>query len=304
MAIAASRIFHCNINCSDLARSLGFYRDQVGLVPTTRTVPAPQPGAAFGLPTAQWDAWILAGPQGYEGVVVDLLEWKVPDPVGQPYSSAAHLGLARLGVQVRDLDGLFERLREAGACPLGPPHPVELDGREVGRAFVAADPDGTRVEFTAGDEDRVAFLVVNCSDLERSVRFYTDTVGLTSRDRIGPVQTPGAPLGLDGPVEWQGAVLDDGRADRGFHLLLVETRSHRPPGSPYAEANHLGIFRLAMLTEDLDGDYQQLQAHGVRCWSEPMRLAMGPGLPDLRALLFADPDGATLELIESLADPD
>jgi len=303
MAIAASRIFHANINCSDLDRSLRFYRDQVGLVPTTHTVPDPQPGAAFGLPSAQWDAWILADPRGYDGVVVDLLEWKVPHPVGHPYSSAAHLGLARLGVQVRDLDGLFERLRDAGVELLGPPHPVELDGREVGRAFVAADPDGTRVEFTAGDDDRVAFLVVNCADLERSVRFYTDTVGLTCRARIGPVQTPGAPLGLEGPMEWQGAVFDDGRADRGFHLLLVETSSHRPPGSPYAQANHLGIFRLAMLTEDLDRDYQQLQTRGVRCWSEPTRPAMGPGLPDLRALLFADPDGATLELIESPAGP-
>jgi glyoxylase I family protein len=300
MPIAATRIFHFNVNCSDLRRSLAFYQDLVGLVPATHTVPAPQPGEAFALPTAQWDAWILTGARGYEGVVLDLLEWQTPPPTGHPYSSAAHLGFARLGVQVRDLDGLAARLGAAGVDCLGPPHPVELGGQVVGRAFVAADPDGTLVEFTAGDDDRVAFLVVNCSDLERSVRFYTEIVGLSARARIGPVRTPGAGLRLDGPVEWKGAVLDDGQPS-GFHLLAVETLSHRPPESPYPEANHLGIFRLALTTEHLDDDYQELQDRGVRCWSPPLGLAMGPGLPDLRALLFADPDGSTLELIESPA---
>ena len=72
-------------------------------------------------------------------------------------------------------------------------------------------------------------------------------------------------------------------------------------GSPYPAANHLGIFRLALTTEHLDDDYRELQDRGVRCWSPPLGLAMGPGLPDLRALLFADPDGSTLELIESPA---
>ena len=190
MPIAATRIFHFNVNCSDLRRSLAFYQDLVGLVPATHTVPDPQPGEAFALPTAQWDAWILTGARGYEGVVLDLLEWKTPPPTGRPYSSAAHLGFARLGIEVRDLDGLAARLGAAGVDCLGPPHPVELGGQVVGRAFVAADPDGTLVEFTAGDEDRVAFLVVNCSDLERSVRFYTEIVGLSARARIGPVRTP------------------------------------------------------------------------------------------------------------------
>jgi catechol 2,3-dioxygenase-like lactoylglutathione lyase family enzyme len=301
MPIGATRIFHVNVNCSDLSGSLAFYRDLVGLVPTTHTVPPPQPGAAFALPTAQWDAWILTDRRGYDGVALDLLEWKTPAPTGRPYATPAHLGLARLGIQVRDLDALYDRLGAANIDCVGPPHPVELGGQVVARAFVAADPDGTLVEFTAGDDDSLSFVVVNCSDLDQSVRFYTETVGLHVRYRIGPVRHRGADLGLDGTVEWKGAVLDDGRDGDVFHLLVVETLTHRPPDSPYPSANHLGIFRLAMITEDIDRDYAELEARGVRCWSPPSRLAMGPGLPDLRALLFADPDGATLELIESPA---
>ena len=41
---------------------------------------------------------------------------------------------------------------------------------------------------------------------------------------------------------------------------------------------------------------------GARRYSPPATLDMGPGLPPLRAVFFADPDGTTLELIEPPAD--
>src|SRR3989442_10944657 len=75
MTIAAARVFHVNVNCSDLERSLAFYR-AVGLTPATRTRPeGPQAGAAFGLDQAWWDARILQGDAGYAAPVVDLLQW-------------------------------------------------------------------------------------------------------------------------------------------------------------------------------------------------------------------------------------
>src|ERR1039457_4139589 len=193
MAIGASRIFHINANCSDLERSLTFYRDLVGLAPSTHTVPDPQPGAAFGLETAQWDAWILTGARGFDGVVLDLLEWKTPPPSGHAYEHPAHLGLARLGFTTHDLDATYERLREGGADCFGPPHDVVLDGAVVARAFVAADPDGVLTEFTAGDADELAFVVVHCSDLDASISFYRDVSGLPVRYRLGPISQDGAP---------------------------------------------------------------------------------------------------------------
>ena len=86
MPIGVSQAFHVNVNCSDLERSLGFYRDLLGLTASTRTKPeAPQDGAAFGLDLAQWDAWILHDERGFgAGLVVDLLEWQVPRPTGRP----------------------------------------------------------------------------------------------------------------------------------------------------------------------------------------------------------------------------
>ena len=61
---------------------------------------------------------------------------------------------------------------------------------------------------------------------------------------------------------------------------------------------------MALLTDDVDRDYEALVDAGVNCYSLPMELEMGPGLPsDLRALFFEDPDGTCVELIESSPDP-
>ena len=45
-----------------------------------------------GLQTAQWDAFMMTGWQGGTGPVVDLLEWKVPAPVGGPHESTVAIG--------------------------------------------------------------------------------------------------------------------------------------------------------------------------------------------------------------------
>jgi hypothetical protein len=60
----------------------------------------------------------------------------------------------------------------------------------------------------------------------------------------------------------------------------------------------LGIFRVALLTADIAADYAELCSAGVYCWSSPAHLEMGSGLGRLKAILFADPDGAAWELIE------
>ena len=236
-----ARVIHVNVNCSDLDRSAAFYRDELGLEASLRTTPAePQPGAAFGLERVQWDAWMMAGADGFGGPVVDLLEWKVPVPVGSADSS----------------NGTgFQRLRVA--APGGGPE---------------ADPDGTAIEIVPGERARVAGVVIGCSDFMRSVAFYRDVVGLQ----------------IDGPGE-----LCDVRGADVFQVELVPA----PPTSPRV-ANELGMYRMALYTEDIDREDAALRAAGVEPYSPPAALEMGPGVPPLRALFFPDPDGTTLEYIE------
>src|SRR5260370_38982485 len=129
MPLGVSRVFHCNVTCSPLDRSLAFYGDVLGLTPGVHTAPtSPQPGGAFGLDTAQWDARILTGESGYDGVALDLLEWQIPRPTGTPYSAANHVGFTRLGFVTRDIDAAYERLHAADVDCFGPPHDIGLEG--------------------------------------------------------------------------------------------------------------------------------------------------------------------------------
>ena len=114
---------------------------------------------------------------------------------------------------------------------------------------------------------------MGCADLAVSTRFYVDVVGLDQVD---------ASRFCD---------------DRGPEAFTVELVAAPRPARPRA-ANDVGIYRLALITEDLDRDDDALRRAGVPPYSPPATLDMGPGLPTLRALFFPDPDGSTLELIE------
>jgi catechol 2,3-dioxygenase-like lactoylglutathione lyase family enzyme len=305
MSIGVSRVFHLNVNCSDLERSLGFYRDLLGLTQGAHTVPTePQAGAAFGLEQAQWDAWILSDSRGFGvGTALDLLEWQVPRPTGVPYPAANHLGFGRLGFASDDVDGLYERLVAAGVDCTGAPHDIGLAGAPPVRAFVCADPDGTLVEFVTGPPGRegnqLSFVAINCSNLERSLEFYVGVLGCSVKHRFAPGPSDGAALRLGPEVEWEMAYVDDPSDTGTFALDLVEWKRPRSDGPAYPSANHLGIYRMAFFTDDIDRDHDALQRAGVECVTPPAGLEMGPGIPSLRALLFPDPDGTMLELIES-----
>jgi hypothetical protein len=73
-----------------------------------------------------------------------------------------------------------------------------------------------------------------------------------------------------------------------------------PIGRPYDSANHLGLYRMAFLVEDMQASYDEIRRQGVEC-PPPVYLDMGPEIPidGLWALFFPDPDGTCLELIET-----
>lgn len=291
------RIYHVNVNCSDLERSLAFYRDGLGLSTLTRTTPTePQPGAAFGLDLVQWDAWILTGDRGHAGAVLDLLEWKVPPPASRPRTRATDVGFNRLAISVPDLDAAYERVRALGASCRTEPRAIDFGGIVV-RAFVCGDPDGTQLSVVEGDEVRLVHITVNCAHLDESVRFYRDVMGLQPGRAIDPPPLPGELFGLDGEVDLRLQLMRDPVS--GFAVELVEWRRPRITSWGFRKANDLGIFRMAWLTDDIDRDYARLLAAGVCCYTPPAELRMGPGIPDLRALFFDDPDAVCLELIES-----
>ncbi len=303
MALAPVSTVHVNANCSDLARSLAFWRDAVGLEPLSHTRPPPQDGRGFGLPgRVRWDAHLLHDARGVAGPAVDLLEWLEPPPCGRPAEAANRLGPYRVCLAHPDLDALHARLAGAGVRCASPPvrMPLDADGALVVRFLCAFDPDGTCVEFLEQPGAlRLLHVNVNCRDLERSSRWYRDVLGLEPlMPRAQPGAVDGTGLGLGGSCRFRADFLAiPGRPD--LVVDLVEWLEPAPVGAPPDAANQLGWFRIAWLVDDARASCAELDRlavpHSGPCW-----LDMGPEIPirGLDAVFFRDPDGTCLELIE------
>lgn len=138
---------------------------------------------------------------------------------------------------------------------------------------------------------------VNCADLDRSLHFYTELIGLSPLSHTYPPPQDGAGFGLPGRVQWDAHLLHDDRGFAASAIDLLEWKSPPPIGRPPREANHLGLFRLCLTHPDLDALHRHLTAHAVACRSEPATLPVLPGT-SVRFLCCDDPDGTCIEFIE------
>ena len=136
------------------------------------------------------------------------------------------------------------------------------------------------------------------SDLDRSIAFYRDLLGLeliTQWDSSQPylrtvVGYPDAELRI--------ALLRLPASDGapGHHIELLEYR--RPRGSR-GDANtyNPGNGHVAFMVDDLAATYAQLRARGVRFKSAPVDITHGRNAGG-KAVYFFDPDDITLEMIQ------
>lgn len=292
---------HVNANCVDLARSLAFYRDAVGLSAQVRTNPDPQPGVGFGLEgDVQWDAHILYDEVG-TGAALDLLEWKTPAPVGAAPSNPMQLGIARLGFSSPDLAETKQAVQACGGTVVAPPAPVAVADNTEMRLLFARDPDGILLEFVEMlGARRFLHVNINCSDVVEATAWYERVLGLDVVLVSQPGPLSGAVLGVPGEIEWDARLLAlPGQADR-FLVDLLQWKHPLPAGTGSRQANEVGLYRMALLVDDIDVALQDLREHDVEV-ADPVTLDMGPGVPvdGLRAAFFDGPDGECLELIEA-----
>lgn len=137
------------------------------------------------------------------------------------------------------------------------------------------------------------------SNLERSVAFYRDIIGMTllgthehnlpyTSIQVGFPDThlKSARLSIDGIPQ-----------PRSGHLLeLIEYVN--PRGEPTDTAtNRPGSAHLAYEVDNLWAIYERMKAQGVRFKSEPVRIEAGPNEGGW-TVYFLDPDDITLEMIQ------
>src|SRR6185369_8113912 len=100
-----------------------------------------------------------------------------------------------------------------------------------------------------GAEVRLSHVAINCADLDRSQRFYENSMGLTMVLDIETPPLPGKVFRLEGDVRLHARLMRD--AATGFMVELISWVVPSPTKWGFRKANDLGIFRMAWLTNDI-----------------------------------------------------
>jgi glyoxylase I family protein len=136
---------------------------------------------------------------------------------------------------------------------------------------------------------------VTISDIDRSLRFWRDQLGLEEAGR-GVVEWEHLDrlVALDGTkIEWIELRIPGGG-------MVELSKYHRPSGEavPPGEENEPGRSHLSLLVEDLAGTLTELRGAGVRSRTEdPVDIPVGAYAGGRAAYVF-DPDGVEIELIQ------
>jgi catechol 2,3-dioxygenase-like lactoylglutathione lyase family enzyme len=139
---------------------------------------------------------------------------------------------------------------------------------------------------------------INCSDYDRSLRFY-NALGFEEVWRVPERNTPevAAAVGMP-PYRVKGALIALNTVTPPIVIDLLEWKEPRDESPPYPHLYHYGIARVALSTNDMDGDMAKLEAAGARFISEPAQMPASSG-SRARFVCFTDPDGTVLELVEN-----
>lgn len=160
-------VYHININCSDLERSMAFY-EMLGYRVDFGNVDAQEADGsssqkddglngddvrqemmrALGLPREATPRGVIMtlGDNPYTPRL-DLICWNPrTQPPGKPYPHLENLGIARVCLWTDDWEGDLQRLRDNGVAFVANPTDFILNGDPC-RILVFKDPDGTFIEL-------------------------------------------------------------------------------------------------------------------------------------------------------------
>lgn len=142
------------------------------------------------------------------------------------------------------------------------------------------------------------------SDIEESISWYTDVLGLelVHRQRQENAYTQKL-VGIDGAVlevaQLKIPGLDSAYSTHMLELIeYVEARGDHPSDLP---TNQVGVAHLALLVTDIHDRFARMSAKGVRFLNPPVEITEGANAGGW-ACYLRDPDGCTIELLQFSAD--
>lgn len=200
--------------------------------------------------------------------------------------------------------GAYQDANASNFNALPRPATVLVNGTEaevIKRAETSADVFSrdrvpARLRGAAGIADGVRGLdhvSVSCSDIERSLGFYTDVLGIPvmQRGETGDGELA-AITGTDSAVRFADLNLGDGRV---LELLQYLTEDARPSTARFFDP---GSGHISLRVPDAAAAHAALVANGVAVRSEPIKLEEQGYWNGAKLFYASDPDGVTVEIIE------
>jgi catechol 2,3-dioxygenase-like lactoylglutathione lyase family enzyme len=136
---------------------------------------------------------------------------------------------------------------------------------------------------------------ITVKDLDESIRFYHDVLGLPFSSEPSPWfegEALGTAVGVPGGALRQVSLM---LGDTMFELLEYKSPPSQTTGP--LMSNSLGASHVAILVDDVEATKAELEAKGIEFYSDVNRVDEGV-LAGWRWVYIEDPDGYPLELVE------
>jgi catechol 2,3-dioxygenase-like lactoylglutathione lyase family enzyme len=291
--VEARRFLHCCFCCPSAEDTARLMTEAFGLQVTMQTSPGKTDGRILGLPgDMEADtrfAYDARGPR--VSPAIEIQQWIDPPLVGDAYPDPNHVGFHAIGIAVGSLDRALERATRLRATVVG-----RLDGYALVRAADGVAIDVVETADLSADDTRMHHLRATCSDLDRSIEWYT-AIGFLLVERDDDAVAPAALWGttIDGRVASARLRLPD----EPFSLVLHQWREPSSFGQPYETANHRGMYRTAICVDDTRAAHQRLLDAGWTFDAAPEQVELqGTPVPDMWIAFLSDPDGLPYEFVE------
>ncbi|HJP04973.1 MAG: hypothetical protein CL799_04590 [Chromatiales bacterium] len=155
----------------------------------------------------------------------------------------------------------------------------------------------------SGASAPVSVVVIGAENLDASLEFYTDTLGLEVADTTtwqGPEfeRYWQVPAGTTARC----ALLEHGADPVGRIQLMEFDATDRKLVRPPEIHRATGLFNLNIYSSDIARDCEQLKAQGFNFWAEPLRTDFGPAVGEIAEVAFDGPDGVVINLVQLLTE--
>jgi catechol 2,3-dioxygenase-like lactoylglutathione lyase family enzyme len=266
----------------NLRRTYRWYQDAFGFVPSggTRLFRGPLASRVQGLPNAASTCWWLVDQQDF--FQLEMFQFASPPVRRLPGDwRACDIGYSMVGLHVADFEATLARLAAARVQLL-----TEPLGPAGARRACVRDPEGVLVEVME-DDPRLApalprlrpeipvaarSITLSVPDLERSRRFFGDTLGLPEVPRVRLHGPEHEELWGLGGAQRQSLVLSAGE------LLVELVQYSEPKGKPRPEGYRIsdqGLLNIALgfrRKADFDAAYARCLAAGHKGNWRPLNL--------------------------------